>query len=94
MIGWLISQTRSHKNKLKHKLNIFFGQMCEEKQEVSMGFFFPTITTTKEVMISPMSVCLYLSWLGDLSAGLRKNYKMDFHKTWLEDGSRTHQFNF
>lgn len=41
MIGWLISQTRSHKNKLKHKLNIFFGQMCEEKQDVSMGFFSP-----------------------------------------------------
>ena len=57
-------------------------------------FFFPTITSTKEVMISPMSVCLYLSWLGHLSAELHKNYWMDFYKTRMEDGFKIHPFNF
>lgn len=38
------------------------------------------ITAAKEDMFSPVSRCL----LGDLSARLHKNYKADFHNTWVE----------
>lgn len=34
-------------------------------------------------------VCLFICWLAGLSVGLHKNYWTDFHKTWVEDVSKS-----
>ena len=45
------------------------------------------ISSTKEVVFSLVSVCVLVGFLV-CQAGLHKNYRTNFHKTWMEDESR------
>lgn len=47
-----------------------------------MGIFLASISSAEEVMFH-LRPCLTVG----LSAGLHENYRTDFHKTWMEDGS-------
>lgn len=47
-----------------------------------MGIFLASISSAEEVMFH-LHPCLSVG----LSAGLHENYRTDFHKTWMEDGS-------
>lgn len=47
-----------------------------------MGIFLAPISSAEEVMFH-LRPCLSVG----LSAGLHENYRTDFHKTWMEDGS-------